>query len=340
MHEQWSLLHGRRGGVPWVLDDWSGNRMRRLIASGIFHLLVVYGVWGSTYLAIRIAVGGDGGWGPFWLGGSRTAVAGVALLALAVARGRRIRASLPELAVLIPSALLLWVGGNGGVNWAEQHLDSGLVALIIGGMPLWVALMESLLDRRLPSLLLLLSLVIGFAGLVVLSAPVLRSGVMADALGVLVVVGAAVSWGAGSLMIRRRPTTLGPIVMAGVQQIAGSAGFAVMALAFHEARPQPTGAAWMAFAYLVVFGSVIAFSSYLRALQLLPTPLVMTYTYVNPVIAVFLGWLLLDEPISLWTIGGMALILTGVVGVFRDRVVQREAAVEAERLEARSHSAA
>jgi drug/metabolite transporter (DMT)-like permease len=290
--------------------------MQRLVANGLFHLAVVYVVWGSTYLAIRIAVGG-GGWGPFWLGAARTVLGGFILLALAASRRRRLRPTLAELAILVPSAVLMWIGGNGGVNWAEQRLDSGLVALIIGSMPLWVALMESFLDRRLPSLLLAGSLVTGFAGLVVLSYPVLRTGVAADAWGVLAVITAAITWGGGSLMLRRRPMTLGPVAMAGVQQLIGSVAFVVMAAAVGEALPQPSNPAWLAFAYLVLFGSVFAFSSYLRALQLLPTSLVMTYTYVNPVIALFLGWLILDEPIGGWAIVGMVLILSGVVGVFR-----------------------
>lgn len=293
--------------------------MRRLLASGIFHLFVVYVVWGSTYLAIRVAVREGSGLGPFWLGASRTLLAAVLLLAFVALRRRRLKPSRPELVVLVTSGVLMWVGGNGGVNWAEQRLDSGLVALIIGSMPLWVALMESLLDRRLPSLLLASSLVIGFVGLVVLSLPLLRSGISGDAASVAAVLVAAVSWGAGSLLLRRRPPALDTTAVAGVQQLAGGVGFALFALAVAEPLPTPSSAAVVAFAYLTLFGSIIAIRSYVRALQLLPTSLVMTYTYVNPVIALLLGWILLDETITGTTIAGMALILAGVIGAFRDR---------------------
>jgi drug/metabolite transporter (DMT)-like permease len=109
----------------------------------------------------------------------------------------------------------VWVGGNGSVNWAEQRVDSGLAALIVGSMPMWVALMESVIDRRPPSLLLSSSLLVGFGGLVVLTYPMLRDGVRADLLGVSAVVFAAISWGLGSIVVNRRRLQLDPLVVSG-----------------------------------------------------------------------------------------------------------------------------
>jgi len=291
----------------------------RFSLAGLLNLLVTYVVWGSTYLAIRVAVREGAGWGPFWLGAARVLVAAAVLFALNRLRGARLRPTRAELGILAATGLMLWVGGNGAVNWAEHRIDSGLAALIVGTMPIWVALMESLIDRRRPSLLLAASLLVGFGGLVVLTYPMLEYGVEADVIGVAVVVFAAVSWGLGSIILNRRRLALDPIVVSGWQQLVGGAGFTVLALLLREPAPRPTPEAWAAWAYLVVFGSLLAYTSFVYALKLLPTSVVMTYAYVNPVIAVLLGWLILSEPITGYTIMGMTLIVGGVYGVFRDK---------------------
>ena len=286
---------------------------------GLLNLFVTYVVWGSTYLAIRVAVREGAGWGPFWLGATRVLVAAVFLFAFNALRGARLKPSRSELWILAVTGVMLWVGGNGAVNWAEQRIDSGLAALIVGTMPIWVALMESLIDRRRPSLLLSISLVVGFGGLVVLTYPMMEDGVRADAVGVIAVVFAAISWGFGSIVVNRRRLALDPIVISGWQQLAGGVGFAVIALAVSEPMPKPIPEAWGAWAYLVVFGSLLAYTCFVYALKLLPTTVVMTYAYVNPVIAVFLGWIILSEPITGYTVVGMVLIVAGVYGVFRDK---------------------
>lgn len=291
----------------------------RLSPSGLFHLFVTYIVWGSTYLGIRMAVREGAGWGPFWLGGSRVVVAGTILLVVAAILRKRIRPTGPEAAVIIVSGLLMWVGGNGGVNWAEQTVDSGLVALIVGTMPMWVAFAEAHLERRKPSIFLVGALGTGFLGLALLVTPLLKKGVGGNAWSILVVIGATVCWGFGSLLLSRRPVALHPTAMAGLQQWSGAIGFALFALATSEPVPNPTPVAWGAWIYLVIFGSILAFTSYIKALALLPAPIVMTYTYVNPVIAVFLGWLVYREPITVTMLVGMVMILAGVWGVFRDR---------------------
>jgi drug/metabolite transporter (DMT)-like permease len=292
---------------------------RRYPWLGLLNLVVTYFVWGSTYLAIRVAVREGAGWGPFWLGASRVLVAAALLFLINRMRNVRMRPTAAEMKVLVISGLLLWVGGNGGVNWAEQRIDSSLAALIIGAMPIWVALIEGVLDRRAPSSLLVISLVTGFAGLVVLTSPAFDEGLSGDAIGVLVVVGASISWGVGSVVLSRRPVGLDSIVTSGWQHLAGGVGFVVFALAVQEPLPDPTPAAWAAWAYLVVFGSLLAFTSFVVAVRLLPVGVVMTYSYVNPVVAVILGRLILSEPITKATIAGMILIIAGVWGVFRDK---------------------
>jgi drug/metabolite transporter (DMT)-like permease len=289
---------------------------------GLLNLLVIYIVWGSTYLAIRIAVREGAGWGPFWLGASRVLTAAALLFAINRIRGVRLRPDRGELWVLAVTGLLLWVGGNGGVNWAEQRIDSGLAALVVGTTPIWVALIESVIDRRAPSLLLSVSLLVGFAGLAVLTLPTTRGGLGGDFVGVATVVVAAVSWGAGVILLNRRPLGFDPVVTSGWQQLFGGVGFVALAGLVGEPTPTPDSGAWLAWSYLVVFGSLIAFTSFVVAVRHLSTAVVMTYSYVNPVIAVILGWLVLSERITTSTITGTVLILAGVFGVFRDRARQ------------------
>lgn len=128
--------------------------------TGLFHLFVVYLVWGSTYLGIRVAVREGSGFPPFLLGASRTLTAAALLFAWNLLRRQRIRPCRNEWMTLLPAGLLLWVGGNGLVNWAEQRADSGYAALLVGAMPIWVVLMESLVDRRRPTLHLIGALIV------------------------------------------------------------------------------------------------------------------------------------------------------------------------------------
>ncbi|MCL6638275.1 MAG: EamA family transporter [Firmicutes bacterium] len=295
------------------------RREAQVTLAGLFPLFIVYLVWGSTYLAIRIAVREGSGLPPFTMGAMRTFLAGGLLLAGAVLTRSRIRLTREEAVLLAASGLFLWTGGNGLVAWAEQRTDSGLAALLVGSTPMWVAVIESFLDRRPPSKLLVISLLTGFAGVFALSFPHLRAGVKADLIGVLAVLLAAVSWGTGSLILNRRPVGIPLLVSSAFQHLFGGAGFLAAAILLREPLPRPLPEAWWAWGYLVVFGSLVGFTAYTQALRLLPMRITMTYSYVNPVIAVFLGWLILREPVTVWTALGTALVLLGVAGVFRTR---------------------
>jgi drug/metabolite transporter (DMT)-like permease len=297
--------------------------------AGMLNLLVVYFVWGSTYLAIRMAVREGAGFPPFTMGFMRTAAGGVLLLIWGALARKRLRPTKSELLTLVLSGIFLWNGGNGLVMVAEQRADSSLAALMIASTPIWVAIIEAILDRRPPSWLLVGALLVGFSGIAVLSAPVLRNGVRADMLSILALLGAALSWSLGTVLQSRRPVDLSAQVSSGIQTLAGAVGFAGLTLLFGEPLPTPNTEAWLAWGYLVVFGSVLAFTAYVTSLRLLPTNIVVTYSYVNPVIAVILGWIILREPITAWTITGSALVLLGVWGVFRSRRRQREQAIAA-----------
>ena len=301
----------------------SSSREGLIEARGILNLFIVYLVWGSTYLAIRVAVRPGAGIPPFTLGMVRIFIAGTLMLLVSALRRSPMRPTRKELAVLACSGILLWTGGNGLVNWAEQRIDSSLAALVIAAIPLWMVLLESILDRKRPSYGLVFSLIIGFVGTALLSATTLQTGDMGDIASLLALVLASISWTLGSLLQSRMPVSLSVEVSAGYQQIFGGLGFAVLVLLTGEPTPAPTTEAWLALGYLILFGSMIAFTAYVRILQLLPISVAMTYAYVNPVIAVILGAVILSEPLHLTTLTGAALVLLGVAGVFRERSRQR-----------------
>ena len=290
---------------------------------GMLNLIVVYLVWGSTYLFIRMAVREGRGFPPFAMAASRTLLASAVLFSAAFLAGLELRRPRAELKILAASGILLWLGGNGLVTWAERNMHSGFAALIVGTAPMWPVLIESIIDRRAPSVMLILSLLVGFAGLVVLVAPVLRMGIRADALSTIALLAAAVAWSGGSLLLQRRPPRTSPIVISAYQQLFGGLCLSIAMLLAGEPWPHPTPSAWFGWGYLVIAGSLISFTSYVVAVRTLPISIVMTYAYVNPMIAVVLGWLVLGERITQTTVFGMALILIGVSGVFWKRFVIR-----------------
>jgi drug/metabolite transporter (DMT)-like permease len=291
--------------------------MQKINRIGLLHLFVVYIIWGSTYLAIRVAVRDGAGFTPFALGAMRALLAGGLLLAWGAFRKERLRLSRSEFITLLSAGILLWLLGNGLVMFGEKRADSGITALIIAGVPIWVSVIEAVWNRKLPSKLLIGSLLLGSCGILLLSMPLLQTGIKSDVISVIALLAASISWATGTVIQSRQKIQLAAPVNSGYQMLFGGIGFLISALVLREPIPTPIPEAWAAWGYLVVFGSLIAFTSYLQALRLLPTNIVTTYSYVNPIIAVALGALILGEKITLWTIGGAVLILLGVMGVFR-----------------------
>lgn len=287
--------------------------------AGLSNLFIVYVIWGSTYLAIRLTVREEAGFPPFTVVALRVVIAGTLLLLWAAASRMSLRVGRGEMLTLAGSGILLWLGGNGLVTWAEQRADSGYAALLIAASPIWVALIESVLDQKMPSLFLIGSLLIGFAGIAVLSVPVLQEATGADALSVVALLLAALCWSSGTVLQSRRPVHTPTRVSSGYQHLFGGAALALVVLVAGEPPPNPSAEAWWALVYLILFGSIIAFTAFVQALRSLPTPVVMTYAYVNPVIAVLLGFFILREPITIWTLAGAPLVFLGVAGVFRER---------------------
>lgn len=282
-------------------------------------LFIVYIVWGGTYLAIRIAVREGSGFPPFALAGSRYLTAGGILWLWTLLRKRRMKPNVQEWGILVLSGVLMLGGGNGLVSWAEQRADSGLAALLVAAVPIWAILIEAVLNRRKPSAFLVSAILVGFGGIALLAVPGMLSGEPADVLSILALLAAGFSWALGSVLQSRRPVGLDPLVSSAYQMLSGGLGLVIISQMVGEPKPSPKPDAWLAWLFLVLFGSVIAHTSYIISLKTLPISIATTYTYVNPVIAVVLGWLILSEPINGWTLGGMALVLLGVAGVFRER---------------------
>lgn len=309
------------------------TREKWIDPTGVANLFVVYIFWSTTYLAIRLVVREGAGFGPFAAGILRMFLAAPILIAWMRLRKERIKLERREWLVVAASGLLLWTGGNGMVMVGEMRADSGIAALTVAAAPIWVALIESVLDRRMPSLQLLLSLLVGFVGIVFISMPTLRSGVRADVIAVLALIAASFCWAAGSIVQSRNPLDLSPQVNSGYQHLFGGVGFLLLYWFTAEALPSPTAEAWWAILYLVLIGSVLTFTAFIQALRLLPTSLAMTYAYVNPVLAVGLGALVLKEEISVWMLSGALMVLISVASIFRQRArhnAAMRAAVEAE----------
>ena len=272
-------------------------------------LAAVYLIWGSTYLGIELATRTA----PTLLVLSlRFLVAGALLYAL-VGRGQRPTRRQWWSALIVGAGLLL--AGNGGVGIGQQTIDTGTAALIVGSVPLWLALLDRVFLGQRLSRVAVLGLAVGFAGVALLVIP---SGGNRDELGgSLVVLVGSLCWAAASLYARRADVPERPLAGAAMQMLAGGVLLGIAGLAYGEADDVDLGAVsgetMLAFVYLVLFGSLVGFTAYTWLLRNAPISLVGTYAYVNPVVAVLLGTLLLDEPLEARTLVAGAVILAAVV---------------------------
>ena len=282
-------------------------------------LFIIYLVWGSTYLAIRVTVREGSGFPPFTAGFLRFFAAGIILLLISALRKKRIKPTRSEWATLVISGVLLLTGGNGMVLWAEQKADSGLAALLVAAVPLWTILIEAVLNRKKPSAALVGVVLVGFGGIALLTAPEMLGKQVGEVLPIAALLLAGFSWALGTIRQTRRPVQLDPLVSSAYQMLSGGTGLLLLSFLNKEPLPHPTTDAWLSLVYLILFGSVLGYTAYVTALKNLPIHIVVTYTYVNPIIAIFLGWLILDERISIWMLGGTLLVLLAVAGVFRLR---------------------
>ncbi|MGA7754940.1 MAG: EamA family transporter [Candidatus Sulfotelmatobacter sp.] len=288
---------------------------------------LVYLFWGSTYLAIDIAVQTIP---PALMCGLRFSVAGVVMLAVCAATGRKVFYSPRQIALAAIVGLLLLMGGNLTLSYAELAVSSGLAALIIAITPLWFLVLDQLLlgdhhiSRRGKA-----GLALGIAGLFVLVWPQLRAGSLGrrELIASISLIGGSFSWALGSVLSKRWQSGVDVFSATGWQIVAAGVGnfvFALFAEDLHHVNWTARGLG--AVAYLVVCGSWIGYTAYIWLLEHVPTSKVSTYAYVNPVVAVFLGWLILHERVDRFILMGSAIVVLSVILVTSAKVKEKAVA--------------
>ncbi|MEU8529464.1 MULTISPECIES: EamA family transporter [Streptomyces] len=285
----------------------------RRITGAIWAALgIVYVVWGSTYLGIRVVVETMP---PFLSAGGRFVTAGLLLAAIIAWRQgpAALKVDRRQLASAAIVGVLLLLGGNGLIVLAETSVPSGLAALLVAVVPAWVVLIKASFGER-PTLGGVAGVLLGLVGLAVLTLPGLTGAVRIG--GVLLVVLATLLWSVGSFSSSRIPMPKNPFTASAYEMIAGGLACAALGLIRGEQHGLDLGEvstrSWVAWAYLVVFGSIIAFTAYAWLLQTAPLSLVATYAYVNPVVAVLLGAVVLGEALTLPIVIGGAIVVLGV----------------------------
>lgn len=313
----------------------SNQRLKVILAFAL-----VYVFWGSTYLAIGIA--DEEHLPPFVMCAIRFLIAGPLMLAACALMGRNIHVTRDQLCKLAIIGCLLLVGGNGGLAWAEQYVPTGFAALIIAVTPIWFMLLEAFAFRgdRL-SRRGVLGVLLGIGGIAVLFWPKFE---YRDTLGVMQLICAitllfsSFGWAFGSVLSRKWQLTVDPFVATAWEMIFAGLGHVVVSFVTGQYKHAVfTHRGMMAVLYLVVFGSWVGYSAYVWLLKHVPTPKVATYAYVNPIVAVFLGWLILHEQIDEYIALGSAVIVIAVALVTTAQVHSQspedEAAVYAPEVE-------
>ena len=303
----------------------------------------VYVLWGSTYLAIRI---GDETIPPFLLAGLRHTTAGVLMLSWLRLRGAPKAEPRHWRSAVIIGALML-LGGNGLVTWAERRVPSGLAALIVASVPIWMTLLHGIQTRRRPHGIVILGLTLCLAGLAFLVLPTGHAVASnhVDALGAAALLAAALFWAIGSLYSRTAALPSSTLLATAMEMVAGGVILLSTSAALGEWRTFALGAVssrslW-ALAYLIVAGSLLGFTAYVFLLGATTPARVSTYAFVNPVVAVFFGWAIAGEVVSLRT-ALSALLIVGAVAIIirfggrreRDAIAREDAPEAPERLRA------
>ena len=292
------------------------TRPSRLLV--VLAFAAVYILWGSTYLGIRLAIETLP---PFLMAGTRFTLAGAILLAWSrFKKGEPFVSTLSQWqkALLVGGLLLLC--GNGGVTWAEKYVATGLAALLVSTEPLWVVILNWILTRRRPNWKVLLGVLIGLAGVAMLVSDGLSLGngnSQLSLIGGVVVIVAALGWATGSVFTNRHPLDASTSMTSGMQMFCGGGLLLLLALGAGDfGRLNLNNASWTsigAFFYLLIFGSLVGFTAYSWLLNNVTPAMATTYAYVNPVVAVFLGWLIAGEPLTRRMLFAAAVIISSVV---------------------------
>lgn len=290
----------------------------------------LYLVWGSTYLGMTMAVKTMP---PFLMASARFLAAGALLYA-----GCRLAGSpAPTTAHWRSAAIvgtLLFIGGNGVVSWSLHWVPSGIAALLVAGTPLWMTILPWLARQApRPRATSFVGIGLGIAGVgLLLGLPTGTAPSTMLLLGMVAVVAASVSWAAGSLASQALPAPGSPWMACAMQMLCGSAGLALVSTLANEPAHFDVGAvslsSWLAFAYLVLIGAIVGFGAFVYLLRWTTSARVSTYAFVNPVVAVALGWLFADEQLTTATLLATALIVAAVVVILRSKTPRSEAGVK------------
>ena len=295
----------------------SATAPRPARAAIILAFAAVYIIWGLTYLGIRYAIETLP---PFLMAGTRFMTAGAILFVWAMFSGAKVESPLSQWRRAFVIGALLLLCGNGGVTWAEKYVPSSLAALLVATEPLWVVMLNWGFGGKRPNWKVLLGVFIGIAGVGLLVGAGLSNGghvstIMLVGAGVVILAGMA--WAAGSVYASRNPAK-GPTSLAsGMQMLAGGSLLMLLSLVTGDFKLLNLSAAsWVslaAFGYLLVFGSLVGFTAYSWLLRHVTPASAATYAYVNPAVAVLLGWLLANEPLTLRMLVAAAVIVCSVV---------------------------
>ena len=275
--------------------------------------LAIYTIWGSTYLAIRFVVETIP---PFFMAGTRWIIAGLILYALTRTKSTQSQTSLHWKNAFVIGGFLL-LGGNGAVVWAEQWVPSGLTSLLIATTPFWMVLLNSLHHRARPSIGVIVGLLLGFAGVTLLIGSIENIGENNMIIpGATIILFGSFLWANGSLYSRSTETSSSQLQAAAMQMIAGGILLLSASLITGEwtrvMLDQVSPRSMLSWLYLIVFGSIVAFSSYIWLLKQTAPSLVSTHAYINPVVAMILGWALADEALTSRNILAAIIIIISV----------------------------
>ncbi|WNJ92663.1 DMT family transporter [Bosea sp. 685] len=301
------------------------------------HLLIIYLVWGAAYLAVKICLSGPATITVLQLQTARLWGAALLLAAVsAITSGRPPRLSRRDFWLCALSGVLMWVGGNGLAAVASLHAASNFVVMALGAIPLWSSLLDLLFRGEKPQPRMLAGLAIGLCGLVLVMAPALLAGDRATLdpehahATLACLAGAGMSWALGTLLQRPLMGRSGPAWTATYQILAAALVPTLPALVEGAALPlAPSNAQLGAFAFLIVFASVIGLMSFIHVVRSFTPSIASTFAYVNPVVGILLGWLVLGEIPATLSLVGMAIVLVGIAIILR-QASERSSAGKAE----------
>ena len=283
----------------------------------IFCFLAIYLIWGSTYLAIRYAVESIP---PLYTAGLRHLTAGSILLAWCLAK--RLRPTWAQIRASIIIGVLFFLIGHGTLHWAEQKVPSGLASLLIASEPIWVFLLSAAAAKQWQwNALLLTGSLLGLAGVGLVMGRSALTAVPGMFVSSLAVVISALSWSVGVVYSRRSHLSGNPLLLSALSLLAGSAQLLLVGTIAGEYRGfSPASVSlrsWLSLGYLIVFGSVVAFTAYNWLMEHYSPTLVATHTFINPIVAVLLGWLLASEAVTFNVLLSAAMVVSAVILVDR-----------------------